>query len=279
MNVAAARLTGEYRPPFFNRERFAAILPPAASLAAGVVLWQVVGLIWNQPFFPPFSQVLERLGELTAEDKILPNVLTSATNLAVGFTASTLVGVTLGVLMGVSRKVEMAFDVYVFALLTSPSLVFAPIFFAIFGFKQIQLIVLSIIFQYSAWIIVVNTHAAIRSTPTAMIEMGRSYCANERQLFFKIILPSALPLIFAGLRLGIGRAVKGMINGEMFIIAVGLGGIVMDEGQRFNAAGVFAVLLIIIVFSLVMQKLVQLIDYRVTSWLPSTARQARSRRS
>jgi NitT/TauT family transport system permease protein len=65
----------------------------------------------------------------------------------------------------------------------------------------------------------------------------------------------------------------------MFIIAVGLGGVAKSEGQRFNAAGVLAVLLVIIIVALVMSKLVQLIDARVTGWLPSTARQGRTRRA
>jgi NitT/TauT family transport system permease protein len=164
-------------------------------------------------------------------------------------------------------------------MLTAPSLVFAPIFFAIFGLKNVQLTVLSIIILYSIFIIIVNTSAAIRSVPIALVEMGRSYCASERQLFFKIIFPSALPLIFAGLRLGIARATKGMINGEMFIIAIGLGGVVKSEGQRFQADGVLAVLLVIIVVAMLAAKLVQMVDARMTGWLPSTARQGRQRRS
>ena len=109
--------------------------------------------------------------------------------------------------------------------------------------------------------------------------MGRSYCATERQLFFKVILPAALPMIFAGLRLGMGRAVKGTINGEMFITAVGLGAVVISAGRRFDAATVLAVLLVIIIVALVGVKVIQLIDARMTSWLPSTARTAKARRT
>ena len=281
MSVAAAELKGQgqYKPKFFNRERMTGWIPPTIGLTAGVILWEVVGRAWNQEFFPPFSDCVARLIELAQEGRILSNLAGSLTNLAIAFTISVVVGITLGMLMGAFRKVEMALDVYIYALLTAPSLVFAPIFFAIFGLKQLQLTVLSIIILYSIWIIVVNTASAIRSVPMSLVEMGRSYCASERQLFFKIILPASLPMIFAGLRLGMGRAVKGMINGEMFIVAIGLGGVVKAEGQRFNAAGVLGVLLLIIVVALVMSKLVQIIDARMTSWLPSTARQGRMRRA
>ncbi len=277
MSVAAAKIEAPYKPSLFTRERLDSFLPPFIGLAVGAILWQVIATIWDQEFFPPITDVIRRLGELTEQGKILSNLVTSLTNLAIGFSFSVIVGVTLGMLMGAFRKVDMALDVYVYALLTAPSLVFAPIFFAIFGLKNIQYTILGIIILYSMWIIVVNTAAAIRTVPIALIEMGRSYCATERQLFFKIILPASMPMVFAGIRLGMGRAVKGMINGEMFIIAVGLGGVAKAEGQRFNADGVLAVLLVIIIVAMIMQKLVQLLDARVTSWLPSTARQGKRR--
>ena len=277
MSIATAELTGQYKPGLQVRERVGTMVPSAAGLLVGALLWEVVGRLWDVAFFPPLSAVLVRLGELTAEDKIVKNLAGSLVNLAIAFTFSVVVGITLGVLMGAFRKVDMALDVYVYALLTAPSLVFAPVFFAVFGLKAIQLTILSIIILYCIWIIVVNTASAIRSVPIALVEMGRSYCATERQLFFKIILPASMPMIFAGLRLGMGRAVKGMINGEMFIVAVGLGGVAKSEGQRFNAEGVLAVLLVIVIVALVMSKLVQLLDARVTSWLPSTARQGKRR--
>jgi len=279
MSVATAGLQPQYKPPVITRERLNGFVPPMIGLLIGGLLWELAGRVWDQPFFPPLSQVLEKLVVLTEQDKIFSNLVTSLRNLAIGFTISTVVGITIGTLMGAFRKVEMALDIYVYAMLTAPSLVFAPIFFAIFGLKNVQLTVLSIIILYSIFIIIVNTTAAIRSVPIALIEMGRSYCATERQLFFKVILPASLPLIFAGLRLGIARATKGMINGEMFIIAIGLGGVVKSEGQRFQADGVLAVLLVIIIVAMLAAKLVQIIDARMTSWLPSTARQGRQRRS
>jgi len=276
--VKLARAPQAPQPRVPGRDAIARFAPPAIALAGGAILWEVAGQIWNISFFPPFSAVLARLGELTAEGKIVENLVGSLTNLAIGYGIAVVFGVGLGMLMGAYRKVEMALDVYVYAMLTAPSLVFAPIFFAVFGFRQIQPTILAIIILYSIWIIVVNTTSAIRTVPVALVEMGRSYCATERQLFFKIILPAALPLIFAGLRLGMGRAVKGMINGEMFIIAVGLGGVVISAGRRFDAAGVLAVLLVIIIVAMLAVKVVQIIDARMTGWLPSTARQGRTRR-
>jgi NitT/TauT family transport system permease protein len=265
-------------PPRLPGRQFASnAAPTIIALAAGMLAWELIARAWNVVFFPPFSAVVARLVELTLDGKIVESLLGSLTNLVIGFAISVVFGVGIGMLMGAYRKVDMALDVYVYAMLTAPSLVFAPIFFAIFGLGRAS--ILGVVIMYSIFIIIINTVAAIRTVPVGLIEMGRSYCATERQLFFKVILPAALPMIFAGLRLGMGRAVKGTINGEMFITAVGLGAVVISAGRRFDAATVLAVLLVIIIVALVGVKVIQLIDARMTSWLPSTARVARTRRA
>jgi ABC-type nitrate/sulfonate/bicarbonate transport system permease component len=276
VSATAVKVAHPHGPRLPVRQFASNAAPAAIGLGIGVVLWELVARAWNVVFFPPFSAVVARLIQLTADGKIIESLLGSLTNLILGFAISVVFGVGIGMLMGAYRKVEMALDVYVYAMLTAPSLVFAPIFFAIFGLGRAS--ILGVVIMYSIFIIIINTVAAIRTVPIGLVEMGRSYCATERQLFFKVILPAALPMIFAGLRLGMGRAVKGTINGEMFITAVGLGAVVISAGRRFDAAAVLAVLLVIIIVALIAVKAIQLIDARMTSWLPSNARVARTRR-
>ena len=277
MSTVAVNVSRPHPPGIRAREFASSMAPATVALASGILLWEVGARIWDQPFFPPFSAVIARLGELTSEGKILASLVGSLTNLVLGYSIAAVIGVVVGMLMGAYRKVEMALDIYIYAMLTAPSLVFAPIFFAIFGLSRLS--ILGVIIVYSVFIIIINTTAAIRGVSPALIEMGRSFCATERQLFIRVILPAALPLIFAGLRLGMGRAVKGTINGEMFITAVGLGAVVISAGRRFDAAAVLAVLLVIIFVALIAVKLVQIVDARMTSWLPSTARQGRAGRA
>jgi ABC-type nitrate/sulfonate/bicarbonate transport system permease component len=276
VSATAVKVAHPHGPRLPVRQFASNAAPAAIGLGIGVVLWELVARAWNVVFFPPFSAVVAKLIQLTLDGKIIESLLGSLTNLILGFAISVVFGVGIGMLMGAYRKVEMALDVYVYAMLTAPSLVFAPIFFAIFGLGRAS--ILGVVIMYSIFIIIINTVAAIRTVPVGLVEMGRSYCATERQLFFKVILPAALPMIFAGLRLGMGRAVKGTINGEMFITAVGLGAVVISAGRRFDAAAVLAVLLVIIIVALIAVKAIQLIDARMTSWLPSNARVARTRR-
>jgi NitT/TauT family transport system permease protein len=106
--------------------------------------------------------------------------------------------------------------------------------------------------------------------------MARSFGAEDLALFRRVIIPGATPLIMAGVRLGAGRAVKGMVNGEMFIATVGLGAIVSQAGDRFDAETVLAVLVLLVLVSLGLNAVIRAVDARLTAWLPQTHREAAS---
>ncbi|WP_157250394.1 ABC transporter permease [Nonomuraea typhae] len=244
--------------------------PAVISLTAGAVAWELIGRLAGVPFFPPLSTVAARLADMTAAGEIVPSAVDSLLNLLLGFAISLAAGLLAGVAMGRYPKVEAALGVYVYALLTAPALVFAPIFFSLLGDGRGSIV--AVVVMYATFVIVVNTASAIRSVPEHLVEMARSYGASERQVLLRILLPAATPMIMAGVRLGVGRAVTGMINGEMFIAVVGLGHIVTEAGGRFDSAGVLAVLLVVIAVALGAIGVVQLVDRRLTGWVPQTSR-------
>jgi ABC-type nitrate/sulfonate/bicarbonate transport system permease component len=248
------------------------ISPSVVSLIAGAIIWEMAGRVLQVSFLPPLSEVLARLWEMIVSGLIIAPLISSLINLAVGFGLSLVVGVGLGILMGHYRKVDAALGIYVYALLTAPALVFAPIFFSILGDGRGSII--AVVIMYSLFIMIINTADAIRGVQPALIEMGRSYGATESQVLWRIIIPAATPMIMAGVRLGAGRAVTGMINGEMFIAVVGLGAIVTEAGGRFDGASVLAILLVIIGVALAAVGLVQAVDNKLTNWLPRTTRES-----
>lgn len=242
----------------------------ALSLMAGVVAWEALGRLWEVSFFPPFSEVIDSLVELIRSGEIVGNLVTSLANLGLGFAISVAGGIAVGAAMGMFPLINSALDAYVYALLTAPSLVFAPIFFSIFGLGRGSIIAL--IVMYAMFIIIINTADGVRAVPREMIEMARSFDASRMQMLRRVIIPAATPMIMAGLRLGVSRAVKGMINGEMFIAVVGLGRVVTQAGGRFDAAAVLAVLLVIIAVAWAATTVVRMVDARLTAWLPSINR-------
>ncbi|MGH3241007.1 MAG: ABC transporter permease, partial [Spirillospora sp.] len=229
-----------------------------------------VGHLADASFFPPLSTVLDRLADMASSGLIFSSLRDSLINLVLGFAISLAGGLAIGVAMGRYRKVEAALGVYVYALLTAPSLVFAPIFFSLLGEGRGSIV--AVVVMYAMFVMIINTAAAIQAVPGHLVEMARSYGASEGKVLLRVMLPAAAPMIMAGVRLGVGRAVTGMINGEMFIAVVGLGRVVTQAGGRFDGASVLAVLLVIIAVALGAVALVQAVDRRITRWVPRTSR-------
>lgn len=243
----------------------AAARPALIAFAIGGVTWEVVGRAWQISFLPPFSNVLGAAAGLIASGQILSNLAASLLGLFLGYALAAVCGVGLGVFMGRYRKVEHLFDVYINAFLAAPKIALIPVLFALFGVSRT--VQIAVVFLSAFFIIVINTMSAVRSVDTTYIEMARSFGAREHQLFWRVLIPGAVPLTMAGLRLGMGRAVKGMINGEMFIAVFGLGGLLRTYGSRFDAEKVFAILLVVILVALVCSALVEAVEQRLTHWM------------
>jgi len=242
------------------------------GLLIGIAAWEVGGRALDAVLLPPFTTVVARLGELLFTGQIVESLALSLGNLALGLAISLVAGIGIGSAMGWSRDVDYALGPYVNALLTAPSLVFAPIFFSLWGVGRESIIAL--IVSYCVFILIVNTSIAIRTIPDDLTEMAVSFNASRRQVFRYIALPAAMPLIMAGVRLAVGRAVKGMINGEMFIAVVGLGRLIVSSGRQLDVASVLAVLIVVVAVALVLMRFVGLIEERFISWLPETHRGA-----
>ena len=235
------------------------------SFGIGIAVWEIAGRVWNISFLPPFSNVIGAAVGLIASGQILGNLATSLLGLLVGYALAAVGGVGLGVLMGRYRKIEHLFDLYINAFLAAPKIAFIPVLFAFFGVsRSVQV---AVVFMSAFFIIVINTMSAIRSVDSTYIEMARSFGAREHQLLWRVLIPGAVPLTMAGLRLGMGRAVKGMINGEMFIAVFGLGGLLRTYGSRFDAEKVFAILLVVIAVALACSALVEAVEKRLTYWM------------
>ena len=242
----------------------------------GIVLfagaWEWFARSADLVFFPPISQVVLRLVDLTLTGQIVGNLRSSLANFLIGFGICVVVGVPLGLLMGVFRRLRLALDLYVNALLTAPTLVLAPIFFTLFGLSRWAIVL--VIISYGLFIMIISSEGAVSAADDALIEMATSYGATRSQIVRQVITPAAMPLVFAGIRLEAGRSVKGMINGEMFIAVVGLGAIIINAGRSFDATTVLAVLVLTILVALAINALVRIVDRRLNAWLPDTARSA-----
>ncbi|ODT68639.1 MAG: hypothetical protein ABS75_19935 [Pelagibacterium sp. SCN 63-23] len=229
------------------------------------LIWELAGQAFQQPWLPPLSTVLARMVQLFTTGGLSQHLVASLSSLAIGFAIALVIGLVIGVLMGLFNWVYAALDVYVNAMLFTPGLIFAPILFAIFGLSDATRI--SVVVIYAVFIIIINTAAAVRNVDRPLIEMAASYGASRTTTVFRIVLPDAFPLIIAGLRMGVGRAVKGMVNGEMFIALIGIGGQAARFGKQFDFTSVWAISVFIMILAVVINQVVTWIEKRLTAWV------------
>jgi NitT/TauT family transport system permease protein len=235
------------------------------SVVAGMAIWEVAGRALDVAWLPPFTAVIGALFDLIDSGQLQEALKDSLTNLGIGFGIALVIGLVVGALMGRYRLVHEALHGYVYALFVSPTMIFVPIFFALFGLTNGTRI--AVIVVYAVFVMIINTSTAFRDVDRSLEEMARSYGAKEHDIIFRVIAPASIPLVMAGIQLGVGRAVKGMINGEMFIALVGLGALSRRYGGRFDADAVFAIVLVVLLLALALHRIVRLLDRRFTRWL------------
>lgn len=236
----------------------------ATSLITLALLWEVAGRTKNAHLLPPFSKVLSTWMELVISGQLFQALLVSLQALFLGFFLSVGLGVPLGLLMGRYRRLESFLDIYMTALLAVPMISFIPFLVIAFGLGLHSRV--WIVFLFAFVIIAVNTTAGVRNVDPTLTEMARAFGARESELFLKVILPAALPMIMAGIRLGMGRAILGMVTSEMILSAVGFGVMLMTFGASFNTPALFATLLTIVLLAVALLALVQYVDRRLTPW-------------
>lgn len=236
-------------------------LPGLLSVLSGLLLWEIVGRSADLLFLPPVSQILVALWTFLADGTLFDSLLVSLVTLAGGMAISIVLGITTGALMARYAAVRDALDIYLNAAMAAPMIAFVPVLILLFGLgypTRVLAVVLFAIFP-----IIVNTYAGIRNVDPVIVEMARSFGGRERQLFWKVRFPAALPLLRAGLRLGTSRGVKGLINGEVIIAVVGLGALVNQYGTAFTMDRLYAIILFLLVIAVVTVNLVDRVTRRL----------------
>jgi NitT/TauT family transport system permease protein len=261
----SAALASPWRSPRLKLAAYRSVWTQGLSLAAGLAIWQLFGLALHVAWLPPFTTVLAKLGLLWEQGRLQPHLLDSLSNLAIGYTICVVGGVGLGTLMVIFPKLDYALRPYVDALMLAPSIVLAPVLFVFLGLSR--WLPVSVIIVYALVYIIANTYTAVSEVDRELLAMARSFGASRWQTFTNVVLPGSGPLLFAGLRIGLGRAVKGMINGELIITVVGLGALHEEFDGAFDVPGILAIALIVIIVALVTTAVLQIADRRVNAWV------------
>ena len=238
--------TSEWRLPASRKSRFArsgSVLYPCATLVVGLLAWEALVIAFGIPEYllPRVSRVLGAIVE--HKMAMLHDSVVTAGEILLGFLASVVVGVPLGISIANFRPVERAVYPLLVASQAIPKVAIAPLFIVWLGFGLLPKV--AIAFLIAFFPVVVNTVVGLRSTPPEYFYLLRSMGATASQTFFKISLPHALPSIFAGLKVAMALAVVGAIVGEFVGADRGLGYLLQVASGQLNTTLLFGGLVVL----------------------------------
>ena len=218
-----------------------------ASVALVCGAWEIAGRIPINLAFPPFSEVLTAFLGLLADGSLGRAYLATLVPLVLGVLFSASLGIAIGVLMGLRPGVEwLAAPVFV-VLQAAPVAAIIPLITFVYGIGLLAKTVAVVLLAMP--VIVLNTYKAVQSVSPSLLDMCRSFLGSPRQEIGKIVLPAASPVIFAGLRLGVGAGFVGVILAELLITPTGVGDLITYHRAVADYAEMYAVIVSIVVFS------------------------------
>jgi NitT/TauT family transport system permease protein len=221
----------------------------AVTLIVIAIAWEALGrsgLVYND-VVPPLSAIFAAIGKELVSVRFYQHLGVTAFEVVVAFAIASVLGVLLGLVLGIRRYLGAAADPYVSALATTPKIVFLPIVMITVGIgmsSKIALGALSAVFP-----IMIATAAGARNVRPVLIRVGRAFNLSTIQMATKIYLPALTLPIVAGLRLGLGVAIVGVLLGEIKLSKAGLGFLANDYYNQFRIAELYGVIAIVFVIA------------------------------
>jgi sulfonate transport system permease protein len=252
----------------FRTQRLRAMGMLLGQIVLGIVLllfWQgASGRMVDNFFISNPLDVGARLLGWTLDGSIFAHIWATVYATMMGFFIGAIGGAVLGVWLGVSPLASRLLNPYLNALNALPKVALAPLFVLWFGLgieSKIALAAVLVLF-----LVFLNTFAGVREVDQDLIDGARLMRATRMQVIVKVIIPSAMSWVFAGLRISVPYALIGAVLGEMIAANRGLGYLVQFSGAQFDTAGVFAVLIVIALLAVALNFLVDTVQSRIERW-------------
>jgi NitT/TauT family transport system permease protein len=245
------------------RERF---LAGTLSVVGGLLLWELASrfLVANQLFLAAPTEIFKATVSLFASGEMQRHIAISGVEFAIGYVIASVLGIAIGLGMASSARFKQAMQPWISGLYATPTIALAPLFILWLGigiWSKVLVVIFLVLFP-----VTINTEAGLRTTSERLVEMLRSFGASPRQIFFKVSLPSALPFILAGLKLGIGRGLIGVVVAELFGSRAGLGRLISQSADAFNMPELFAGVIMLAVAGIAMTAGFGWIEKRLVPW-------------
>jgi len=238
------------------------LLPIVVLLA----IWELVArlnLAPGQFFFPPFSTVVQEFYYLTVNGVLGENFLSSLIRVLIGFTAGSIAGILVGMIMGWKDIAHKALNPIINIIYPIPALGWLPLLMLWIGINE--MLPIAIIFICSFFPVCYNTVTGVRNVDKDYIQAARTLGASDIRILTTVVMPLALPNIFTGLRLEAGMAWRVIIAAEMVAIPTGIGALMMKAESLIRIDIIIVCLIVLSVMCLAFEKFFAYLEAKITT--------------
>ncbi len=227
-----------------------------------LLIWQISSSLFTYLFLPtPLKTFSVLKAGLTESGWLLPDLRDTMVELALGYLLAVVLGLTLGFVLGMNRFLREVAEPFVLNIYAIPKVTLFPIFLFMFGLGTESKIAFG--FFHGVFPIIILTMGAIKDIKNIYLKIGRSFRLNPLQVYKEIVLPSTLPSVMTGLRLGFNLAFIGVILGEMAASKSGLGYALMRSEGAFYMEKVICIVVVLAAIAIAVNYLYYTLEGRL----------------
>jgi NitT/TauT family transport system permease protein len=245
------------------------------SVVIFLTIWELIGntlQLINPMFMSAPSLVMKAAVQLFTSGEIWNDLYVSGIEFFWGYGLSIIFAIPFGIAIGWYKKFAYICDPFVNAMNATPRVALLPLVIIWLGIGILSKV--GIIFLGAVFPLLINTRDGVKTTPANLLTAARSFGASEWQIFRSVVLPSTVPFILTGLRLAVGRALIGVMVGELYAATAGIGFMITVAGATFQTDKVFVGVLIFAITGMILTDVIDRIEHRFDKWRPKVGSEA-----
>src|SRR6266568_6230581 len=239
------------------------------SVALFLILWELVGNTFqliNPMFMSAPSLIWKAAVQLFGSGEIWNDLRVSGIELLGGYLLAVFFAIPFGIMTGWYKRMSFIFDPFINAMNATPRVALLPLVIIWLGIGILSKV--GIIFLGAVFSILINTRDGVKTTPLSLLNAARSFGASEWMVFKTVVVPSTIPFILTGLRLAVGRALVGVLVGELYAATAGIGFMITVAGATFQTDKVFVGILIFAITGVILTAVLDRSERRFDKWRP-----------
>ncbi len=236
------------------------------SVILGLMVWEIADsiVIHNPLVLVGPTRIATAFMRLLYRGELVRHVYATFVEFILGYFIGVVIGIGLGVLMALNRTVKEVLNPWVTISYNTPVILLAPLLISAFGLGIVSKMI--IVFIGAVFPVLFNTYAGMTSIDSRLIEAVRAFGGTSVQIFFKVAVPSSLPLVMTGLRLSVGRAIIGAIVSEFFGARAGIGYLIVAASEAFKTAEAFVGVVVLATGGYVTFEILKYIERKIAPW-------------